>query len=79
MDAVIQGRAQQDAEATRVRRAVEALVTAGRDVVVYTTRALQQVTKWVGGWMRWEERGGGGGGGGWEEGGGGGGENGSMI
>lgn len=42
MDRVIQDRAAQDAEATRVRGAVEGLLTAGRDVVVYTTRALRQ-------------------------------------
>lgn len=43
VDRVIQGKAQQDAEAARVRGKVEGLLTSGRDVVVYTTRALRQV------------------------------------
>lgn len=43
VDRVIQSKQAQDAEAARVRGEVEALLKAGRDVAVYTTRALRQV------------------------------------
>lgn len=43
VDRVIKSKQAQNAEAARVRGEVEALLKAGKDVAVYTTRALRQV------------------------------------
>lgn len=43
VDEVIKGESQRQGETYRVTQAVESLIKAGKDVVVYTTRTLRQV------------------------------------